>query len=88
MYDNETLSSRIQRRIQSTSSLCPAAYRLCPAPCRLAQQPTGYVQQPTGYVQQPTSYGHHTNNTVVVLKDEILIKQNRVSQSHRKKHTR
>lgn len=46
------------------------------------QQPTGYVQQPTGYVQQPTSYGHHTNNTVVVLKDEILIKQNRVSQSH------
>lgn len=57
-------------------------------PTGYVQQPTGYAQQPTGYVQQPTSYGHHTNNTVVVLKDEILIKQNRVSQSHRKKHTR
>lgn len=53
-----------------------------------AQHPTGYAQQPTGYAQQPAGYGHHTNNTVVVIKDEILIMQNSFPQSHREKPIR
>lgn len=50
----------------------PAGY--AQHPTGYAQQSTGYAQQPTGYAQQPTGFGHHTNNTVVVIKDEIFLK--------------